>query len=77
MFNLSLVKQPSSFKEVIQHPKWIEAINKELDALIENQTWVITDLSLHKKLIGCKWIFKVKLNADGTVERYKACLVAK
>ena len=27
--------------------------------------------------IGCKWIYKVKLKADGSMERYKACLVAK
>lgn len=34
-------------------------------------------LPSHKKAIGCKWVFKVKLHANGTVERYKSLLVAK
>ena len=49
----------------------------EIAALESNQTWTITSLPLHKKAIGCKWVYRVKYRADGTVERYKARLVAK
>lgn len=42
-----------------------------------NNTWVVTDLPKGKKAIGCKWVFKVKLKKDGTLERYTARLVAK
>lgn len=52
-----MVKEPSSFKEAIQSPEWIDAINKELMALSDNHTWIITDLPPGKKPIGCKWIF--------------------
>ena len=49
----------------------------ELDALQANQTWVMTTLPPGKVPIGCKWVFKIKLKADGSIERYKARLVAK
>ncbi|KAL0406344.1 UNVERIFIED_CONTAM: Retrovirus-related Pol polyprotein from transposon RE2 [Sesamum latifolium] len=49
----------------------------KLDALERNQTWKLTKLPARKRPIGCKWVFKTKLQADETVEWYKARLVAK
>ena len=49
----------------------------EIDALQANNTWVITKLPPGKVPIGCKGVYKIKLKADGFVERYKARLVAK
>lgn len=49
----------------------------ELDALKKNHTWTLEDLPVGKKIVGCKWVYKIKHRADGTVERYKARLVAK
>ena len=46
-------------------------------ALEKNGTWTLTDLPPGKRIVGCKWIFSVKYKADGNVERFKACLVAK
>ena len=40
-------------------------------------TWELVDLPTGRKLIDCKWIFKVKKGSDGSVQRYKARLVAK
>ncbi|XP_070675761.1 uncharacterized mitochondrial protein AtMg00820-like [Malus domestica] len=48
-----------------------------MDALIKQQTWTLVPLPPHKNLVGCKWIYKVKRNPDGSVARYKARLVAK
>ena len=42
-----------------------------------NDTWIVIDLPARKQPIGCKWVYKVKLKADGSLERYKARLVAK
>lgn len=49
----------------------------EIHALEANNTWLLTDLPPNKRPIGCKWVYKVKLKANGEVERYKARLVAK
>lgn len=49
----------------------------EIAALEGNNTWTLTPLPIGKHSIGCKWVFKVKYKADGTIERYKTKLVAK
>ena len=69
--------EPRYFKEAINIPHWKKAMNKEIQALESNQTWDIVSLPIGKKAIGCKWIFKVKQKAIGTIERYKERLVAK
>ena len=56
---------------------WKEAINSEIQSILENKTWFLTDLPPGNKTLGTKWIFKRKLKSDGTVERYKARLVVK
>lgn len=52
-------------------------MDTELRALEANQTWELVDLTVGKKVIGCKWVYKVKLHPDGSVDKYKARLVAK
>ena len=56
---------------------WKEAINDEMNSILLNQTWVLTDLPPGAKPIGCKWIFKKKLNTNGSIDKFKARLVAK
>ena len=52
-------------------------MDEELFALQLNQTWTLTPLPVGQKLIGCKWVYKIKYNSDGSVCRYKVRLVAK
>ena len=56
---------------------WKEAVRSEMDSILANETWEITDRPYGCKPIGCKWVFKKKLRPDGTIEKYKARLVAK
>lgn len=52
-------------------------MREEILALEMNKTWVVTNLPKGKVPIGCKWVFKTKYRADGSIERHKARLVAK
>uniref|UniRef100_A0A2N9HKX8 Integrase catalytic domain-containing protein n=1 Tax=Fagus sylvatica TaxID=28930 RepID=A0A2N9HKX8_FAGSY len=77
VLNASTIREPTSFQEASQDPKWCEAMQAELAALEANNTWTIQPLPHGKVPIGSKWVFKVKLKSDGSLERYKARLVAK
>lgn len=74
---MSTVYKPKSYVEVSKLPEWCKAMDAEYQALVSNNTWTVSTLFVHKKPVDCKWIFKVKLNSDGTEEKEKAWLVAK
>ncbi|RVW15029.1 Retrovirus-related Pol polyprotein from transposon RE2 [Vitis vinifera] len=68
---------PNTIQEAFKISEWKKAVQDEIDALEKNGTWTITDLPVGKRLVGCKWIFTIKYKADGSVERFKARLVAR
>jgi len=49
----------------------------EIQALERNKTWVLEDFPPAKKPISCKWVYRVKYNSDGTLQRLKARLVIR
>lgn len=69
--------EPVDFTKASKDPLWIDAMKAEMNALEQNHTWDLVELPTGKKHIGCKCIYKVKLLANGQVERYKAKLVTK
>ena len=71
---------PMTYREAITSPDcdmWQTAIHQEYDALMARKTWELVPLPAGRKTIRCKWVFKKKMNADGTVSRYKARLCMK
>ncbi|KAE8713398.1 hypothetical protein F3Y22_tig00110210pilonHSYRG00043 [Hibiscus syriacus] len=68
---------PATVEEAFQSGPWSEAVNVEYSALIKNGTWSLIHLPANRSVEGCKWLFKIKRNPDGSVYRYKARLVAK
>ncbi|GKF19650.1 zinc finger, CCHC-type containing protein, partial [Tanacetum coccineum] len=69
---------PKTFDEAMKSQDvafWKEAINDEMDSIMGNNTWVLADLTLGCKPLGCKWIFKIKLKVDETIKKFKARLV--
>ncbi|GJZ41983.1 zinc finger, CCHC-type containing protein [Tanacetum coccineum] len=49
-----------------------EAIDDEIGSIMENNTWVLSDLPTGYKPLGCKWIFKRKMKVDGTCNTLKS-----
>jgi histone deacetylase 1/2 len=69
--------EPTSYKTALKDPKWLAAMKDEYNALLNNNTWTLTPLPSDRKVIGCKWVFRIKQNPDGSILKYKARLVAK
>ncbi|GKA36129.1 retrovirus-related pol polyprotein from transposon TNT 1-94 [Tanacetum coccineum] len=69
--------EPSSFEEASKDVNWINAMNNEMHALYENNTWELVDLLYGRKPIGSRWVYKIKYMSTGEIERYKARVVAK
>jgi len=79
-FSTSSAAEPLSYTEALRRPdaeEWKQAALEELNAHNTNGTWELLPQHTGKKVIGSKWVFKVKHNADGSVEHYKGRLVAK
>ena len=52
-------------------------MDKEIEALEMNNTWSLAPLPHGKTAIGCKWVYRIKYLPNGSIERYRARLVAK
>ena len=57
--------------------QWKEATDAEYESLISNHTWDLVPLPKNQNVVGNRWVFKVKRNPDGSVDRFKARLVAQ
>lgn len=71
------MSMPRNFAEALSQPQWKAAMQEEMAALEKNDTWELVDLPTNKVPVGCKWMYTVKLKPNGSVDRYKAHLVAK
>ena len=69
---------PRTYKEAMASRDsafWKEAIQEEMDSIIQNGTWILTDLPPGCEALNSKWIFKTKMKVDGSIDKYKARLV--
>ncbi len=71
------IAEPSNFYESSKSSESKEAMKEEYESIIKNNTWDLVNLSHHKQPIGCRWLFKLKFKADGSIDNHKEMLVAK
>ncbi|TYK14839.1 reverse transcriptase [Cucumis melo var. makuwa] len=79
-FDLSIDNDPVSFSQAIKgdnSTKWLDAMKEELKSMNDNKVWDLVKLLKESKRVGCKWVFKIKRDSNGNIERHKARLVAK
>ena len=74
---LATLHEPHTYREVSTDPLWQIAMKEEFDALSKNHTWDLVTLPPRKSVVSCKWIYKIKTRSDGSIEWYKARLIAK
>ena len=67
----------SSVSLALANPLWKQAMTDEFQALLHNQTWSLVPPSSAQRVVQCKWVFRTKLKADGSLDKHKARLVAK
>uniref|UniRef100_A0A1J3H956 Retrovirus-related Pol polyprotein from transposon TNT 1-94 n=1 Tax=Noccaea caerulescens TaxID=107243 RepID=A0A1J3H956_NOCCA len=72
---LIIYDEPRNFKEAEGSSKWRLACKEEIDSINKNKTWFLVERSRDMKIIGLKWVFKLKRKADGSVNKYKTRLV--
>lgn len=75
--NLLSDVEPKNYTQAKKDTEWVKAMEKEFQALEENNTWKLTSLPHGKNAVGSRWVYKIKHKPDGTVDRYKTRLVAK
>ena len=66
---LSKEEIPNSIHEALSIPRWKNAVLEEMRTLKKNQTWEIVSLPRGKEPVGCKRVFTIKYNSDGSIER--------
>ena len=76
-YSTTVLSEPTSYRDAILHPEWQHAMAEEIAALERTGTWDLVPLPACVRPITCKWVYKVKTRSDGSLERYKARLVAR
>ncbi|KAL4388598.1 hypothetical protein GQ457_09G027370 [Hibiscus cannabinus] len=71
------ILEPTSYQEAAKFVEWKEAMHEEIRMISKNDTWKLVDKPKNKKVIGVKWVYRVKLNSDGSINKHKARLVVK
>ena len=75
---MTIHHEPTSLEEATCSPeRENQAMDSEMESLKAHKVWELTTLPPGKRAVGSKWVYKVKTGEDGTVERYKARLVAQ
>ncbi|GJZ79023.1 retrotransposon protein, putative, ty1-copia subclass [Tanacetum coccineum] len=72
---LSELDEHADYKEAMANPeaaKWKEAMKSEIQSMYDNLVWILVNTTPSLKMVGCKWIFKKKIDMDGKLHTYKA-----
>jgi hypothetical protein len=76
-FTATTLSEPTSYHDAILHLEWHHALAEEIFALEQTGTWDLVPYPPRVRSITCKWVYKVKTHFDGSLERYKARIIAR
>jgi len=73
----SPTSEPIAFSDANRYEVWHSAMHDEIQALCSNNTWSLVPFHPLMNIVGSRWVYKIKHHMDGSVEPYKARLVAR
>lgn len=76
-FLLMGVDEPINYGQAVKERNWRDAMKREIEAVEKNGTWKLTELPPGHNVIGLKWVYKIKRDANGKIQKYKARIVAE
>lgn len=65
-------QEPTCVSQALKDPNWRKAMSDEVTALLNHGTWELVPPAQEQNLVGCKFVFWIKRNPDGTINRYKS-----
>ena len=65
---ISVTIEPTSYAEASRHDCWLKVMQDELHVLQMINTWTLTTLPPHKAASECRWVYRIKYNADGSIK---------
>ena len=77
MVSLDESHVPKSYEEAMKEKEWRESVRAESNAMIKNDTWYESELPKGKRAVSSRWIFTIKYQANGQIDRKKTRLVAR
>lgn len=77
MVSISFEVEPTCYEEALKDPRWIYAMQTQINALVQNHMWEVVPFPKGKKPNGCSWVHKIEYQSNGAIERYKANLLLK
>ena len=77
MIKVGAEREPYNFTKAAPKPRWMQCMDEEMQPLVDNETWDLVASPPQKKVIGCRWIYKIKHHVDSSIRWYKDRLVGK
>ena len=72
-----LITEPQTFTQAKPYAEWRDAMQSEINALLQNHTWVLVPRPPATNIISSKWVYRIKKKANGKIDRFKARIIGK
>ncbi|KAL6327782.1 hypothetical protein AAG906_025610 [Vitis piasezkii] len=66
--------EPRTYSQASKNDSWVQAMNREYQALLRNNTWSLVPPPSSAHIVGRRWIYKLKYRLDGSIDAHKAPL---
>ena len=74
---LSTENEPTTVLQALKDELWRGSMSEEFDSQLRNHTWSLVPRKKSYNVVGCRWVYRIKTRADGTIDRRKSRLVGK